>query len=326
VTSSAQFLSPSEAAARLGVSTKALRLYEECGLVSPVRSAAGWRTYGPDEIEAAAKIAALRALGLSLAQIKRVQKGDPASLAHALAAHQAMLEARQSDLAATIEGVRALRTDLVRGRTLSAAELALLPAGAPAAAFDLPWPWGGERFELKAIKPLTYIVGPVGSGKTRFAQKLAEILPGAVFIDLDRAPADGAEIEEALAWLIEDGAADCAELRALLASLEAKGPLVVDLVEYKLDEPTQLALSAHLKRRARIAAPLFVMTRSCAILDLSAVGPDEAILLCPANHSPPLFVPAFPGARGYEAVETCLAPPEVRKRTEGAIVVRPQAA
>jgi hypothetical protein len=101
---------------------------------------------------------------------------------------------------------------------------------------------------------------------------------------------------------------------------------VVDLVEYKLDEPTQLALSAHLKRRARAAAPLFVMTRSCAILDLSALGPDEAILLCPANHSPPLFVPAFPGARGYEAVETCLAPPEVRKRTEGAIVVRPQAA
>ena len=27
--------------------------------------------------------------------------------------------------------------------------------------------------------------------------------------------------------------------------------------------------------------------RSCAILDLAAVGPDEAIILCPANHSPP---------------------------------------
>ena len=32
---SIQFLSPSEAANRLGISTKALRLYEEHGLIAP---------------------------------------------------------------------------------------------------------------------------------------------------------------------------------------------------------------------------------------------------------------------------------------------------
>lgn len=307
-------LTTSRAAARLGVSIKALRLYERHGLLVPPRTAAGHRAYGPGELARGARIAALRATGLGLAAIRQVLDRDPGDAAAILAAHRARLGGDLRRRLRALDEAGERETGRAAG------------SGAPCATFDLPWPWGGERFELKAIKPLTYIVGPVGSGKTRFAQKLAEILPGAVFIDLDRASADGAEIEEALAWLIEDGATDCAELRALLASLEAKGPLVVDLVEYKLDEPTQLALSAHLKRRARTAAPLFVMTRSCAILDLSAVGPDEAILLCPANHSPPLFVPAFPGARGYEAVETCLAPPEVRKRTEGAIVVRPQAA
>jgi hypothetical protein len=62
-----------------------------------------------------------------------------------------------------------------------------------------------------------------------------------------------------------------------------------------------------------------VITRSSAVLDLSAAGPDEAILLCPANHSPPVLVAPFAGAPGYEAVETCLAPPQVRAR-----VARPE--
>src|SRR5579863_2622202 len=30
----------------------------------------------------------------------------------------------------------------------------------------------------------------------------------------------------------------------------------------------------------------FLMRRSSSILDLSALGPDEAIIFCPANHSP----------------------------------------
>ena len=44
-----------------------------------------------------------------------------------------------------------------------------------------------------------------------------------------------------------------------------------------------------------------------ARLDLAAIGPDEAIILCPANHSPPVLVPPYPGAPGYETVASCLA-------------------
>lgn len=92
MSSSAQFLSASSAAERLGVSTKALRLYEQRGLLAPDRTAAGYRMYGPDEMVRAAEIVALRALGLSLLQVARVLEGDPQSLELALAAHEATLE------------------------------------------------------------------------------------------------------------------------------------------------------------------------------------------------------------------------------------------
>jgi DNA-binding transcriptional MerR regulator len=183
VNASAQFLNPSAAAEQLGVSAKALRLYEQRGLVTPRRTAAGWRAYGPDEITRAAEIIALRALGLSLAQIARVLRGDSQGL-------------------------------------------------------------------------------------------------------------DSRGLEPALA----------------------------------AHEATQEALIAYLRRRGPGGRPLFLLTRSCAILDLAAVGADETFILCPANHNPPIRVAPYPAAPGYEAVATCLASPEVRARTEGVIAWRPHVA
>lgn len=339
MSSSAQFLNPSEAARRLGVSTKALRLYEQRGLVEPARTATGWRVYGPNDMARADEIVALRTLGLSLAQVARVLAGDPQGLEPALAVHQATLEGRLRQVADTVEKVRGLRANLARGQAPAAGEVARLLEGEPSVAFDLPWPWGGERFELRGIRPLNYITGPLGCGKTRLALRLAEALPGAAFIGLERSADDGAaarsrldadlslkgRVDQVLAWLGEDGATMSDALLVLLVELEADGAgaLVVDMVEQGLDEPTQEALIAHLRRRGLGARPLFLMTRSCAILDLSAVGAGEAIILCPANHSPPTCVAPYPGAPGYEAVATCLASVDVRARTEGMIAWRP---
>lgn len=337
MSSSAQYLNPSAAARRLGVSAKALRLYEQRGLVVPVRTSAGWRAYGPDEMARAAEIAALRALGLSLAQVARVLKGDAGGLETALAAHQAALEGQVRQIGGAIDRVRSLRTDLLQGRAPDAGELARLmgPAAELCVSFELPWPWGGELFELRDIRPLTYIVGPLGSGKTRLAMRLAETLPDATFLGLERSasrldtdPALKGRVDQALAWLVEDGGAETPDLIALLTALEGEGSgaLVIDMVEQGLDEATQEALVAHLRRRGPGARPLFVLTRSHAILDLDAVGPDEAILLCPANHTPPTRVAPYAGAPGYEAVATCLGSPEARARTEGLIAWRPNAA
>jgi DNA-binding transcriptional MerR regulator len=325
------FLNASEAAKRLGISAKALRLYEQRGLLTPTRSDAGWRAYGPDHMKRAADIAGLRGLGFSLAQVARLLKGDPQGLEPALAAHQATLEARLQELRSTAEKVHELRSDLARGKAPTAGVLAKLlsPTPGPDIAFDLPWPWGGERFELRDIRPLTYITGPLGSGKTRLAKQIAQEL-GAIFLGLDRQPdtARRSRIEPALASLLQDGATESVALAALLTGLDVPEhlPIVVDLVEQGLDRATQEALIAHLRRRGPGARPLFVMTRSCSILDLDAVGPNEAILVCPANHSPPMRLAPYPGAPGYEALASCLATPEVRARTEGVIAVRPDAA
>jgi len=207
----------------------------------------------------------------------------------------------------------------------------LVDPGSAGVAFDLPWPWGGERFECRDIRPLNYIIGSLGSGRTRLALRLADALPGAVFVGLDRLDDDCAAAFDALradpelksrvdrtaALLAGDGATSSAALTALLVSLEAEGPRVriVDMIEQGLDQATQRALIAHLRTCAAAGMrPLFLLTRSSAILDLAAVGPDETILLCPANHSPPARVAPYPGAPGYEAVATCLAAPAVRER------------
>jgi DNA-binding transcriptional MerR regulator len=337
-----RYLSPSEAAQQLGISIKALRLYEQRGLVAPSRTPAGWRAFGPDQMARLADIAALRALGLSLAQIERLLNGESRGLEPVLAAHQATLEGRIHALAGVVETVRRLRDELARGHAPTSTDVAHLlpsPAGLKVT-LALPWPWGGEQVELD-VRPLTYITGPLGSGKTRLALRLAETLPHAALLGLERS-ADGAaaararldadpdlkgRVDQATAWLLDEGAVESDALLTLIVALQSDDPavLVIDMVEQGLNATTQEALGAYLRQSARTGRRLLVLlTRSSAILDLSAAGSDEAIILCPANHNPPIRVVPHPGAVGYEALASCLASPEVRARTEGVIAWRPQ--
>ena len=137
-----RFLSPSQAARRLGVSPKALRLYKQRGLIVPARTPAGWRSYGPQETVSAAEIVALRSLGLSIAQVAWVMQGDPQGLEPALAAHQANLEEHAQELAGTIARISHLRTGLARGQTPTLHDVThlLAPAQQAGVEIELPWP------------------------------------------------------------------------------------------------------------------------------------------------------------------------------------------
>ena len=169
----------------------------------------------------AGEIVALRALGPQPRPGGARAGGDPAGLEPALAAHQA--DARRSGPPArrSIAKVRAPRADLARARRRPPENWRACCAGCgPSVAFDLPWPWGGERFELRDIRPLNYIIGPLGSGKTRLAMRIAETLPDAAFLGLERLADGGAaararldadpalksRVDQTLAWLVEDGA------------------------------------------------------------------------------------------------------------------------
>jgi DNA-binding transcriptional MerR regulator len=121
-----QYLGPSEAARRLGVSVKALRVYEQRGLVTPLRSQADWRAYGPEEMARLHQILALKALGLPLARIGELLKGRASTLESVLAIQEQALKDEGKRLEHALALIRAARSRLAAGKTLSIDDLTQL--------------------------------------------------------------------------------------------------------------------------------------------------------------------------------------------------------
>lgn len=119
-------LSPAETAKRLGVSVKALRLYERHGLVAPLRSAADWRVYGPDQIARLHQVLALKRLGLSLSRIAQLLSGGASRLGDVLALQEQVLQGESHRVSHALALVRAARRKLANGETLSIDDLTQL--------------------------------------------------------------------------------------------------------------------------------------------------------------------------------------------------------
>ena len=118
-------LSPTETASRFGVSIKALRVYETRGLLKPLRTEAGWRTYGPDQVARLHQILALKRLGLPLARIATILAATSA-LEPVLELQERVLAREGARLARALELVRAARAKLRDGQSLSVDDLATL--------------------------------------------------------------------------------------------------------------------------------------------------------------------------------------------------------
>ncbi len=78
------WLSAAACAARTGLTVRALRIYERAALLTPTRSANGWRRYGPADLTRLNTIMILKGLGLTLAQIRAVISDRPPLLLQVL--------------------------------------------------------------------------------------------------------------------------------------------------------------------------------------------------------------------------------------------------
>lgn len=110
--SSLQWLGPGELARRLGISIKALRVYERAGLVAPGRREGGWRTYGPRDIARLHEVLALKNLGLSLGEVKRLLEAPSSSLRQTLEIQQMHLVAQIGAAQRRLAAVNAARRRL----------------------------------------------------------------------------------------------------------------------------------------------------------------------------------------------------------------------
>ncbi len=121
-----EYLSPAETAKALGVTVRALRVYEQKGLVKPLRSAAGWRAYGPEALARLHQVLALKRLGLGLAKIAVLISGRLSKLDAVLELQEELLARRREETDRGLDLVRSARARIASGKALSLDDLTTL--------------------------------------------------------------------------------------------------------------------------------------------------------------------------------------------------------
>ncbi|MDB5433198.1 MAG: transcriptional regulator, MerR family protein [Caulobacter sp.] len=111
---------PIEIARRVGVTIRALRLYERHGLLKPRRDANGWRVYGLGEIARLQQVLALKQMGLPLARIGELLSGKDGDLTSTLEIQEAAVRTQLEKLEAVRSHLGAARARLARGDVLPA--------------------------------------------------------------------------------------------------------------------------------------------------------------------------------------------------------------
>ncbi len=129
----------------MGLSVKALRLYEARGLVSPGRTSAGWRVYGPEDFAQLHKVQTLKSIGFSLAEISDLLDGG-IELGSVLDTQASALAHQQERLSRARHVVAKAQAQLKDGQTLSTDDLINLTQETDMSEFE----WTEAHEELAA--------------------------------------------------------------------------------------------------------------------------------------------------------------------------------
>lgn len=162
-------MSIGEFARRSRLSAKALRLYDELGLLPPARvdQDSGYRFYEPDQLKQARLIAALRQLQVPLAEIKAIVQLEPVQAAERVrefwAATDAEHTARRALAAYLIDELSGRRTVMYEVSTREIPERSLLCVKRNVAGEKAAWAFGKEFIALLRRYQLPEIPGRAGA-------------------------------------------------------------------------------------------------------------------------------------------------------------------
>lgn len=113
-------LTVGEVARRTGLTVRALHHWDELGLLTPsVRSRAGYRLYGRQELERLQRIVSLKQVGLSLEEVRACLERPDLPLERVLDLHIERLERRIEEETALLDRLRAVSARLKAAETLS---------------------------------------------------------------------------------------------------------------------------------------------------------------------------------------------------------------
>ena len=162
-------MSIGEFARRSRLSAKALRLYDELGLLPPARvdEDSGYRLYEPGQLKQARLIAALRQLQVPLAEIKAILPLEPVQAAERVrevwAATEAEYAARRALAAYLIDELSGKRSVMYEVSTREMPDRSLLCIKRSVAGRDQAWAFGKEFIALLRQYRMPWIEGRAGA-------------------------------------------------------------------------------------------------------------------------------------------------------------------
>lgn len=162
-------MSIGEFARRSRLSQKALRLYDELGLLRPERvdPDSGYRFYGAEQLDRARLVAGLRRIGIPLAEVGAIVELEPDSAAEHIREYWTGVELDHSargDLADyLVERLRGKRADMYEVSTRQITDRRILCLKRNVEGWDAAWALGKEFIRVLKSRPMPRIEGICGA-------------------------------------------------------------------------------------------------------------------------------------------------------------------